>query len=179
MYICIHTCLCTNTYICACTYICSCIMLSGLFPLEFASWEFRVCILKTFIYGSIFFYIANICEFVYMYIQSLHGFFFFAFWTLASQSLGFVSWVHVCVCVYAHVCVCIPTHVYTVCTYRVMCACRCTCIGSHTHMQARIQCMHVCTCALRTAAWLAPDLLCNSAGPLLFTLPPRRDIRNR
>ena len=180
MYICIHTCLCTNTYICACTYICSCIMLSGLFPLEFASGEFRVCILKTFIYGSIFFlYCEYLWICIYVYTIVTWFIFFFSFWTLASQSLGFVSWVHVCVCVYAHVCVCIPTHVYTVCTYRVMCACRCTCIGSHTHMQARIQCMHVCTCALRTAAWLAPDLLCNRTGPLLFTLPPGRDIRNR
>ena len=112
-------------------------------------------------------------------VFDFYGLFFFSFWSLASLSLGFVSWVHVCVCVYAHVCVCIPTHVYTVCTYRVMCACRCTCIGSHTHMQARIQCMHVCTCALRTAAWLAPDLLCNRTGGLLLWLPLTTDIRNR
>ena len=35
------------------------------------------------------------------------------FWILLSQSLGFVSWIHICVCVCVHMCVCIYTHMCT------------------------------------------------------------------
>ncbi len=109
MYICIHTCLCTNTYICACTYICSCIMLSGLFPLEFASWEFRVCILKTFIYGSIFFIY---CEYLWIciYVYTIVTWFFF-FCLLNSCVPEFrVCVLSTCLCVCICTCVCVYTH---------------------------------------------------------------------
>ena len=109
MYICIHTCLCTNTYICACTYICSCIMLSGLFPLEFASWEFRVCILKTFIYGSIFFIY---CEYVWIciYVYTIVTWFLF-FCLLNSCVPEFrVCVLSTCLCVCICTCVCVYTH---------------------------------------------------------------------
>jgi hypothetical protein len=104
-------------------YTYNCVMLSGLFPLGFAFWEFRVYILKVCVRVCVYtcvwgcevcvcvcvcvcvdtwvcaaLYVANMWE--YMYTSWYHGFSCFPFSVLLSQSLGFVSWVHVCMYVY-------------------------------------------------------------------------------
>ena len=59
--------------------------------------------------GLYFFYIANICEFVYMYIQSLHGLFFFCLLNSCVPEFR-VCVLSTCLCVCICTCVCVYTH---------------------------------------------------------------------
>ena len=58
--------------------------------------------------GLYFFYIANICEYVYMYIQSLHGFYFFFLNSCVPEFR--VCVLSTCLCVCICTCVCVYTH---------------------------------------------------------------------
>ena len=74
-------------------------------------------------------------------------------------------------CVYAHVCVHVHTHVYTVCTYRGMCACKCMYWFTHTHPGTHpCVCMYACApCPPRHDSPLTPPLQQDERTPLYIS----------
>jgi hypothetical protein len=166
-----------HVYLYTYIYLYNCVMLCGLFPLGFAFWEFRVCFLKacvrvlcvhmcvglwsvcvcmcvhTWVCTAL--YVANMWE--YMYTSWYHGFFCVPLFNSAVAELrACVLSTCLCVCIHTRVCVCIHTCVHSVYMWRDVRMQMHGLVYTHTSRHASM-CMHVCMCALPTAAWPAPD----------------------
>jgi hypothetical protein len=179
-----------HVHLCTYIYLHNRVMLSGLFALGFAFWEFRVYILQAcvcvcvcvytcvwgcevcvclcvFIYGSVLLCMLQICGNIS--ISWYHGFFCFPLFDSAVAEFRVcVLSTCVCVCIHTRVCVCPHTHVYTVCTCGGMCACKCMYWSTHTHQGTHpCVCMYVCApCPPRHDPPLTPPMQQDGWTPL-------------
>jgi hypothetical protein len=131
-------------------------------------WSVCVCV---FIHGSVLLCMLQMCGNICIH-NGIMVSFVSPFSILLSQSLGFVSWVHVCVCVYIHACACVYTHVCThVYTWRDVRMQMHVLVYTHTHPGTHpCVCMYVCApCSPRHDPPLTPPMRQDEWTPLFFS----------